>query len=162
MHTFYLKNMYIENNLPKPGAMAVCGVPIDVRQITLPVYIFAAREDHIVPWKSAYRSTQLLGSKEMRFVLGASGHIAGSINPVTTNKRNYWVNDALPPSADAWFEGAVSCPGSWWQDWDNWLASRSGKRVAAPKTAGNRQYKPIEPAPGRYVTEGRTPTTPQA
>lgn len=157
MHTFFLKNMYLENNLAKKGAMTICGVPIDVADITLPVYIFAAREDHIVPWKSAYIGTQLLGSKEIRYTLGASGHIAGSINPVTTNKRNYWVNSELPADPEAWFSGATSMPGSWWQDWDNWLAPKSGKKVAAPKTPGDKKYKTIEAAPGTYVKEKYVP-----
>ncbi|WP_269533438.1 alpha/beta hydrolase [Chitinimonas sp. BJYL2] len=151
MHTFFLRNMYLENNLAKQGAMKVCDVPVDVSTYDWPIYIFAAREDHIVPWTSAYRGTQLLGSKNLRFVLGASGHIAGSINPVTSNKRNYWVSDALPADADSWLAGAESRPGSWWQDWDNWLAPKSGKLIAAPKKPGNTKYKAIEPAPGRYV-----------
>ncbi|AOX99617.1 alpha/beta hydrolase [Jeongeupia sp. USM3] len=152
MHTWFLRNMYFDNNLAKPGSFSLCGVPIDLTTITLPTYVFAAREDHIVPWTSAYRTTGIFKGP-LRFVLGASGHIAGTINPVSTNKRNYWVNETLAAEPQVWFDGAESRPGSWWQDWGQWLAPRAGKRVDAPKTLGNRQFKPIEPAPGRYVKE---------
>ncbi|SMC23147.1 polyhydroxyalkanoate synthase [Andreprevotia lacus DSM 23236] len=151
MHTFFLKNMYLENNLIKPGSFSLCGVPIDLRDVTLPTYVFAAREDHIVPWQSAYGTTRLFKGP-LRFVLGASGHIAGTINPVTSNKRNYWVNDNLAAEPEQWFEGAESRPGSWWQDWALWLAPQAGKQVAAKKTLGSTKYKAIEPAPGRYVS----------
>lgn len=152
MHTFFLRNMYLENNLTKPNSFSLCGVPIDLTKIDLPTYIFAAREDHIVPWQSAYHTTGIF-SGPIRFVLGASGHIAGAINPVTTNKRNYWVNEALPAEPEQWFEGAESRPGSWWQDWTQWLVQHSGEQIAAPKKTGTTKFKEIEPAPGRYVKE---------
>ncbi|GLS03923.1 class I poly(R)-hydroxyalkanoic acid synthase [Chitiniphilus shinanonensis] len=152
MHTFFLENMYLKNNLTKPNSFSLCGVPIDLTRITLPTYVFAAREDHIVLWRSAYGTTRLFKGP-LRFVLGASGHIAGTINPVTANKRNYWVNEELPADPEQWFEKAESRPGSWWQDWAAWLSPRAGKQVAAPKKLGNTKYKEIEPAPGRYVKE---------
>jgi polyhydroxyalkanoate synthase len=150
MHTFFLRNMYLENNLTKPNSFSLCGTPIDLTTIKVPTYIFAAREDHIVPWQSAYLSTRILKGP-IRFVLGASGHIAGAINPVSTNKRNFWVNENTALESDAWFEGAESRPGSWWQDWSAWLAPQSGEQVPAPKKLGNTKFKMIEPAPGRYV-----------
>ena len=152
MHTFFLRNMYLENNLTKPNSFSLCGVPIDLTQVDLPTYIFAAREDHIVPWKAAYQSRNILKGP-IRFVLGASGHIAGAINHPAANKRNYWVNEDLSLEADAWMASAESRPGSWWVDWIQWLAPKSGKQIAAPKTHGNASFKPIEPAPGRYVQE---------
>ncbi|WP_348944693.1 class I poly(R)-hydroxyalkanoic acid synthase [Chitinibacter sp. FCG-7] len=150
MHTFFLKNMYLENNLLKPNSFSLCGTPIDLTTINVPTYIFAAREDHIVPWQSAFATTKIFKGP-IRFVLGASGHIAGAINPVSTNKRNYWVNDNVALNSEDWFNSAESRPGSWWQDWSAWLAPHSGSQVAAPKKAGNTKYKMIEPAPGRYV-----------
>jgi polyhydroxyalkanoate synthase len=117
----------------------------------MPAYILATREDHIVPWRTAYATTALI-SAPIRFVLAASGHIAGVINPARRNKRNFWVNTTLPPDADAWLEGATAVPGSWWPDWTAWLAPFGGDAVAA-RAPGSPAYPPIEPAPGRYVRE---------
>jgi polyhydroxyalkanoate synthase len=154
MYCWYLRNTYLENNLAKPGKVTICGEKIDLGSIDAPSFIYASREDHIVPWQGAYRSTQLLKGKR-RFVLGASGHIAGVINPPLKKKRSHWTGktSALPASAEEWLAGAVEHPGSWWSGWSEWLAPFGGKQVAAPKKPGNARYKPIEPAPGRYVQE---------
>lgn len=150
MYCWYLRHTYLENNLVKPGRVTVCGEKLDLRRLDLPTFLYASREDHIVPWQSAYLSTQVLSGKT-QFVLGASGHIAGVINPPEKKKRSHWVNAKLPKTAEAWFEGATEVPGSWWPVWVDWLKARSGKLVAAPKTAGDRQHPVIEAAPGRYV-----------
>ena len=115
----------------------------------------ATREDHIVPWRSAYRTLDLVGSKDKAFVLGASGHIAGIVNPAAKKRRSHWVSAgrSFPQEPEAWLAGATEVPGSWWTCWSEWLGARAGKRRAAPKKAGNRKYRPIEPAPGRYVKE---------
>lgn len=154
MFTWYLRNTYLENNLIDPGRVEVCDIPVDLGQINAPVYILATREDHIVPWTSAYLTSQLVGSENVRFVLGASGHIAGVINPANKNKRNFWVNDdGLGESAEEWFDGATEVPGSWWSDWANWLEEFKGNEVKARVKPGNTKHKAIEPAPGRYVKQ---------
>ena len=154
-YAWYLRNTYFENNLIKPGKTVVCGQKVDLRQVDMPVYIYGSREDHIVPIGGAYASTQHLPGKK-RFVMGASGHIAGVINPPAKKKRSYWTNDKLPqgkfPVAHAdWLKSATEHPGSWWTDWSDWLAGHAGKQIAAPKGYGSRKYKVIEAAPGRYV-----------
>ena len=154
MYCWYLRNTYLENNLVKPGKLTVCGEPVDLRAIDLPSYVYASREDHIVPWDAAYRNTQALKGK-VRFMLGASGHIAGVINPPAKGKRSHWggASAALPANAQDWLDKAKEQPGSWWTDWAGWLRTHAGKQVAAPKSRGNRKYRPIEPAPGRYVKQ---------
>lgn len=150
MYCWYLRHTYLENALKVPGQVSVSGVPIDLRRIDLPTFIYASREDHIVPWQSAYGSTQILpGPKQ--FVLGASGHIAGVINPPAKKKRSHWTNSKLPKSAHAWFEGATEHAGSWWPAWAEWLKPHAGKRVAPPRKPGDAKHPVIEPAPGRYV-----------
>ncbi len=150
MFCWYLRNTYLENNLRKPGGTVQCGVPVDLSQVRIPAFIYASREDHIVPWQTAYASVHLLGGPNT-FVLGASGHIAGVINPAAKNKRNYWSEGATGGNAENWLATAGSVPGSWWNYWSAWLAGHAGGEVAARATLGNSQYEPIEPAPGRYV-----------
>lgn len=154
MFCWYLRNMYLENSLKVPGKLAVAGEKIDLTKIDTPTFIYASREDHIVPWSSAYASTALLNPKKPgrnRFILGASGHIAGVINPPAKKKRSYWVNDDAKANAEEWLRGAVENPGSWWPEWSDFLSKNAGKQVAAPKKFGNAKYQPIEAAPGRYV-----------
>jgi polyhydroxyalkanoate synthase len=154
MFCWYLRNTYLENNLVEPGKVTVCGEPLDLSLVDTPAYIYASKEDHIVPWEGAYRNTQVLAGRK-RFVLGASGHIAGVINPPAKKKRSHWIAEGavLPAKAQSWFDKAGEHEGSWWPDWAQWLKGHSGKQIAAPKSLGNRKHKPIEPAPGRYVKQ---------
>ncbi len=151
-YAWYLRNTYLENRLIKPGKATVCGEKIDLRQVDTPMYLYGSREDHIVPIGGAYASTQALPGKK-RFVMGASGHIAGVINPPAKNKRSHWIraDGKLPKSQAEWQAGAVEHPGSWWTDWSLWLKSHAGKQIAAPKAYGKGKFKAIEAAPGRYV-----------
>ncbi|RLJ40099.1 alpha/beta hydrolase [Acidovorax sp. 106] len=154
-YAWYLRNFYLENNLVQPGKLTVCGEKMDLGQLTLPVYIYGSREDHIVPINAAYASTQVLPGKK-RFVMGASGHIAGVINPPAKNKRSHWIraDGKLPATLDQWLSGATEHPGSWWTDWSMWLKTHAGKQIAAPKAYGKgAKFKAIEPAPGRYVKQ---------
>lgn len=150
--SYYLRNTYLENNLRVPGKLTMLGQPVDLGEIVCPSYFVATREDHIVPWRTSYLGRRLLGG-ESTFVLGASGHIAGVINPASKNKRSYWTNALSAPTSDEWLESAVEHKGSWWPNWIDWLKSRSGDPLAARAKLGSREYKLIEPAPGRYVKE---------
>jgi polyhydroxyalkanoate synthase len=153
-YAWYLRNTYLENNLVKPGKTQVCGQKIDLGLVDIPVYIYGSREDHIVPIGGAYASSQVLPGKK-RFVMGASGHIAGVINPPAKNKRSYWVRSdgKLPKAFATWLKGADEHPGSWWTDWSDWLNSHGGASIPAPERYGKGKgvYKPREPAPGSYV-----------
>ena len=156
MYAYYLRNTYEDNKLAQPDALKMCGVPVSLKRVAVPAFVFSAREDHIVPWRGGYKSARTLGG-DVTFVLGASGHIAGTINSAAKNKRSYWTAagkaKALPESADKWLEAAKEQPGSWWTAWARWLEPRGGKWVAARKKLGDAKHKPIEPAPGRYVKE---------
>jgi len=153
MFCYYLRNTYLENKLCVPGALANCGAPVNLRRVAVPVFVFSSREDHIVPWRSAYRTLAHLGGEDKTFVLGASGHIAGVINPPAKKRRSHWVSDSYPADPQSWFESARETPGSWWPRWSDWLAQHGGGKRKAPAKPGNAKYKPIEPAPGRYVKE---------
>ncbi len=156
MFCWYLRNTYLENSLKEPGRLTVAGEKVDLTKIDAPAFVYGSRDDHIVPWTSAYASLDILnpGNRAAnRFVLGASGHIAGVINSPAKNKRNYWVNDGAASDAQAWLDGATEQPGSWWPQWGAFLAEHGGKDVKARAKLGNAQYKPFEAAPGRYVKE---------
>jgi len=152
MYCYYVRNTYLENKLRVPGALTNCGVPVDLGRVRLPSFILATREDHIVPWRAAYRSIGLLGG-EKTFVLGASGHVAGVINPADKNRRSYWQGGAYPAEPDAWLAGAEQRQGSWWPQWGRWMEAFKGGERKAPSKAGNAKYRAIEPAPGRYVKQ---------
>ncbi len=149
MFCWYLRNTYLENKMREPGGTTALGEPVDLATINVPTFVYASKEDHIVPWKTAYESTQLVGG-DVVFVLGASGHIAGVINPPAKNKRNYWTGD-LDADPERWFEAAEKVPGSWWPAWYAWLAPHGGTKINARKTPGNAEFTAIEPAPGSYV-----------
>ncbi|MBB3219679.1 class I poly(R)-hydroxyalkanoic acid synthase [Pseudoduganella umbonata] len=156
MFCWYLRNTYLENRLKEPGRLTVAGEQVDLTTIDAPAFIYGSREDHIVPWTSAYGSMNILNPARReanRFVLGASGHIAGVINPPSKNKRSYWVNEERPEDADGWMGGAVEHPGSWWPLWAAFLAEHGGEDIPARTEPGNAEYPPLEPAPGRYVKE---------
>lgn len=148
-HTFVMRNMYLENRLREPGGITLAGVPIDVTRVDTPSYVFSAREDHIAPWKTGYESAKLFAGS-VTFVLGASGHIAGVVNPPEKQKYSYWTNDTFPDDPDAWFDSTSEHPGSWWPHWMAWLKPYAGKQVPA-RTPGDGDLTVIEDAPGSYV-----------
>jgi len=154
--TWYFRHAYLHNHLREPGGVEVDGVPLNLGLLDLPTYLYGSREDHIVPWHAAYASTTILRGP-LRFVLGASGHIAGVINPPAKQRRNYWVHDGAfafgqaPVRPDDWLEQAQHHTGSWWPDWTQWLREHAGALRIAPTRQGNPRYPVIEAAPGAYV-----------
>jgi polyhydroxyalkanoate synthase len=152
MYCWYLRHTYLQDELKIPGRLTTCGEKVDLGSIRAPVFVYASREDHIVPWEAAYLSTGLMRGPT-RFVLGASGHIAGVINPPAKGKRSYWTNERLAPKPQDWVAGATEHPGSWWTDWSAWVKPHAGKLVPAPTTYGGHGHAAIEPAPGRYVQQ---------
>jgi polyhydroxyalkanoate synthase subunit PhaC len=149
MHSFYLRHMYHENRLVKPGGITIDGVPLDVTKITQPSFIVGTREDHIVPWKTVYRATQLYNAPT-QFILAASGHIAGVVNPPAANKYAHWVNPETPSDPEAWLAAANQAEGSWWPEWATWVRQFTGGKVPARKP-GDGKLPVLENAPGSYV-----------
>jgi len=155
MHSFYLRNMYIKNLLGVPGGITLAGEPIDLSKVTLPSYFISTVEDHIAPWKTTYKGARYLGGAvrgAVRFVLGGSGHIAGIVNPPAAKKYHYWTNESLPESADEWFATAQQRPGSWWEDWQEWIDGQNASDEQVPaRKPGDRELRVIEDAPGSYA-----------
>ena len=149
MQSYYLRNMYLQNLLKEPGGITLANVPIDLRRIDVPVYFLSTLDDHIAPWQSTFAGTKLV-SGPTRFVLGASGHVAGVINPPSASKYGYWTNDTLKQEPDAWLKGAAYKEGSWWSDWAQWVAEFGEGQVPA-RNPGGGKLAPIERAPGSYV-----------
>lgn len=152
MYTYYLKGMYLDNNLVKPGGLTVCGEKIDLSKVKTPCYFLSTVEDHIAPWKSTFKALDLLSGNN-EFVLGASGHVAGVINPAKKNRRNYWVKGEMGKGCNHWLETAERQEGSWWNHWNDWIRRRAGKKQDAPAEYGTADFKVIEPAPGSYVRQ---------
>jgi len=148
MHSFYLRKMYQQNLLAKPGGITLADTPIDLSKVRTPTFILATREDHIAPWKSTYAATRLY-SGPIKFVLSDAGHMAGVISPPGT-KYGHWANDELPSSPDEWFGGATPNQGSWWPVWDEWITQLDSGRVPAREPGGGK-LTIIEDAPGSYV-----------
>ena len=149
LHSDFLRSCYVENRFAN-GEMEVGGTTLDPSAVTTPSYVVSAVDDHIVPWASAYQSTQVLNSDDQRFVLSSGGHIAAIVNPPSPKAR-FWANDELPADHDEWLARAVQHDGTWWEDWAAWLADRSGPMVAAPTELGAADHLPMDAAPGTYV-----------
>ena len=149
MLVYYLRMFYQENRLKERGGLTLAGTPIDLREVKTPVYLMAAKDDHIAPWKSCYAGTQLFAGPK-KFVLAASGHVAGVVNPPAAKKYGHWTNTKRPADPDDWLKGAKWHEGSWWLDWYRWLSRKGGKKVQA-RRVGDGALTPIEPAPGSYV-----------
>ena len=150
VHSYYLRNMYLDNKLATPGGITLGGVAIDLREIKIPVYLLSSREDHIAPWKSTYAATDLY-SGPIRFVLAASGHIAGVVNPPAKKKYCFWTNDKLLKDPEDWLAKASCHEGSWWPDWDKWVKKHAGKKETPARQPGKGKLKVLEDAPGSYV-----------
>lgn len=152
MHSYYLRNMYLQNNLVKKDKLSLLGEKIDISLIDQPIYMVSAKSDHITPWKSCYAPMNKLKSK-VRFILGNSGHVAGVANPASNPRGYFWAGDVNTDDSEKWLAGQKQTEGSWWPDWKEWVKKLSGEEVAAPKKLGDAKHPPLCPAPGTYVKE---------
>ncbi len=149
LHRDFLE-LSLENSIVEPGGLTVLDTPIDLSQVTAPTYMVAGIADHIIPWQNAYKSVHLYGS-DPRFVLSTSGHIAALVNPPGNERASFQTNDRNPETPEEWLEGAAKHRGTWWDDWSEWLAERSGKDKRKPARLGQRGFTPLGDAPGEYV-----------
>jgi polyhydroxyalkanoate synthase len=154
LHNTFL-DLFHNNNLVEPGGLSALGTPVDLSRITVPTFVTGAVSDHLTPWKSCYRTTQLVGG-DTTFVLSYSGHIASLINPPGNSRAHYWHGGPSGADADTWLEGATRTQGSWWEPWARWAKERSGALIPAPDAPGDAEHPALDPAPGRYVTAAAT------
>jgi polyhydroxyalkanoate synthase len=147
MHSWYLRSCYMENQLAE-GTMLLGGQRLDLGAVKPDTYVVAAERDHIVPWRSSYRTTGLLGG-DVRYVLASGGHIAGIVSPPDPKA---WVmtSDENPPTAEEWREAASRQSESWWEDWSRWMADRAGP-LGEPPRVGSRSHRVLADGPGEYV-----------
>lgn len=157
MHSYYLRNMYLNNNLIKKDCLTLCGQKVDISAISVPMYMLAAASDHITPWESCYKPFADMASTDKTFTLTKAGHVAGVVSPPTPKgkpvKRAYWTGKPTDKTGNSWLKKAPEAPDSWWPHWAKWVKDRSGNEQEAPKTPGGPKHKVLEAAPGRYVKE---------
>lgn len=149
MYLFYLRKMFLENSLLKPGGLLIKGKPVDLSKVKIPTFILNTREDHIAPWRCGYAGAQTFAGPT-RFVLGGSGHVAGIFNHPKSNKYSFWLGDLGQKTADTWLKAAIETRGSWWEEWEKWLSKLSGRKIPA-RQPGSEKFPPLEEAPGSYV-----------
>lgn len=150
-HEYYLRRMYLQNDLIKPNALTLAGTPLDVGRIQTPSYFLSTRDDHIAPWRATYAGMQLFAGPKT-FTLAASGHIAGVVNPPASQKYCYWSGATTKVKPDQWLDNAKQHEGSWWPNWQAWLKPALGKSIKA-RTPDTGKLKVLGAAPGTYVTQ---------
>lgn len=152
MHSYYLRNMYLNNQLIEKNALELDGVKIDLSAVKVPAYFVSTAQDHIALWQATYKGALVLGGKN-RFVLGGSGHIAGIVNPPEANKYGYWTNEKLADTPDEWYQGSENHEGSWWLDWQQWVLKQGDMEMVPVRQPGDGKLPALEEAPGRYVKQ---------